>query len=112
MQSDSSNFPPVWKHTQVISILRPGKKPALPSSYHPISLLDMIGKLFEKILLTRTQSEVSGCGLLNNEQFRLKPQNGTALQLARSIERVTRDFGEKRLTGDIFVDVVPAFDAI
>ena len=41
------HFPPVWKHARVISILKPGKDPAQPSSYRPISLLDTIGKLFE-----------------------------------------------------------------
>ena len=45
------HFPPVWKHARVISILKPGKDPAQPSSYRSISLLYTIGKLFEKILL-------------------------------------------------------------
>jgi hypothetical protein len=44
------HFPTASKHARVISILKPGKDPALPSSYRPISLLDTIGKLFEKIL--------------------------------------------------------------
>jgi hypothetical protein len=44
-------FGPVWKHSRVISILKPGKDPSLPSSYRPISLLDTMGKLFEKILV-------------------------------------------------------------
>jgi len=43
------HFPQTWKHARVISILKPGKDPAMPSSYRPISLLDTIGKLFEKI---------------------------------------------------------------
>jgi len=47
------HFPIVWKYSRVISILRPEKASALPSSYRPISLLDTIGKLFENILLTR-----------------------------------------------------------
>jgi hypothetical protein len=46
-------FPVVWKHARVFSILKPGEDTALPSSYRPISLLDTIGKLFEKILLYR-----------------------------------------------------------
>jgi hypothetical protein len=46
-------FPPVWKHAIVISILKSGKDPSLPSSYRPISLLDTINKLFEKILFSR-----------------------------------------------------------
>jgi hypothetical protein len=47
------HFPSLWKHAWVIYILKPGKDSALPSSYRPISLLDVIGKLFEKILLLR-----------------------------------------------------------
>jgi len=43
-------FPTAWKHARVTSILKPGKDPALPSSYRSISLLNTIGKLFEKIL--------------------------------------------------------------
>jgi hypothetical protein len=50
-------FPTEWKLAPVISILKPGKDPSLPSSYRPISLLDTIGKLFEKTLLSRILSE-------------------------------------------------------
>jgi hypothetical protein len=32
------------------------------------------------------------------------------LQLARLVERLTRNFGEKRLTGAVFLDVAKAFD--
>jgi len=39
----------VWNHARVIYILKPWKDPALPPSYQQISLLDMIGKLFEKL---------------------------------------------------------------
>jgi len=45
-------YPASWKHARVFSILKPGKDPALPSSYRPVSLLDTTGKLFEKILLS------------------------------------------------------------
>jgi len=53
----------------VISILKPGKNPALLSYYRPISLLDTIGKLFEKILSARILHEVSERGLMRDEQF-------------------------------------------
>jgi hypothetical protein len=61
------HFPSVWKHAKVISILKPGKDPALRSSYRPISLFDTIGKLFEKILLARILHVVSECGLMRDE---------------------------------------------
>jgi hypothetical protein len=61
------HFPTGWKHARVISILKPGKDPALPSSYRPISLVDTIGKLFEKILLARILHVVKERGLLRDE---------------------------------------------
>ena len=53
-----------------------------------IYLLDMIGKLFQKTLLSRIVYEVTGRGLLHNEQFRFRPKHSTALQLARLVESV------------------------
>ena len=96
----------------MISILKSGKDPALPSSYRPVSLLDTIGKVFEKILISRILSEVSVRGLLRDEQFGFRPKHSTSLQQARLVERVSRNFGEKRLTGVVFLDVTKAFDTV
>jgi hypothetical protein len=63
--------------------------------------------LFGKIL-----RDVSGRGLLRDEQFGLWYKHSTALQLARLFGRVTRDNGKKRLTGAVFPDEVKAFDTV
>jgi hypothetical protein len=34
------------------------------------------------------------------------------MQLARLVEKITRNFGEKRLTGAVFLDVAKAFDTV
>ena len=102
----------MWKHARVISLFKPGKDPALPSSYRPISLLDTVGKLFEKILLSRTMAEINSRGLLRDEQFGFRPWLGTTLQLARLFESVKRNFDEKPLTGAVFLDVAKAFDSM
>jgi len=106
------HFPADWKHTRVISILKPGKEPQQLSSYRPISLLDTIGKLFEKILLTRILHEIGEIGVLRDEQSRFRPRHSTSLQLARLVERITGNFGERRLTGALFLDVAKAFDTV
>jgi hypothetical protein len=56
--------------------------------------------------------EISGLGLLGDEQFGFRPKHSTSLWLARLVERVTRIFSEKRLTGAIFLDVAKAFDTV
>jgi hypothetical protein len=106
-------IPPAWKHSRVVSILKPGKDPTLPSSYRLISLLDTVGKLFEKILLARVLREVNERGLLPDEQFGFRPRHhSTALQLGRLVERVSRNFDERRLTGAVFLDVAKAFETV
>jgi len=72
----------VSKHASVISILKPVKDPALPSTYRPIFLLDTIGIVFENILLTRIFYEVREPGLTREQQFGFRPRHSTSLQLA------------------------------
>jgi hypothetical protein len=96
----------------VISILKSGKDPSKPTSYRPISLLDTIGKVFEKILLNRILHEVGERGLLLDQYFGFSPRYSTSRQLARLVERITGNFGEKRLTGAVFLDVAKAFDTV
>jgi hypothetical protein len=47
---------------------------------------------------------------MREEQFGFRPRHSTFLQLARLVERINRNFGEKRLTGPVFLDVAKAFD--
>jgi hypothetical protein len=68
--------------------------------------------LFEKILLARILHEVNVRGLIWDEQFGFRPKHSTSLQVARLVERITRNFGEKRLTGGTFLDVAKAFDTV
>ena len=96
----------------MISILKPGKDPAQPSSYRPISLLDTIGKFFEMILFNRILYHLGEDGLLRDEQFGFRPGLRKFLQVARLVERITRNFGERRRTGAVFLDVAKAFDTV
>jgi hypothetical protein len=72
----------------------------------------MIGKLFEKILLSSILSDVIGRRLLRDEQFGFRPKHSTPLQLAHLEERISRNFDEKKLTGAFFLDVANAFDTV
>jgi hypothetical protein len=95
----SWTFPLVWKHTRVFSTLKLGKDPALPSTYRPISLLDTIGKLFEKILIDRIPHEISERRLMRDEQFGFRPRHSTPRR------KNNQELRRKRLTGAVFLDV-------
>jgi hypothetical protein len=47
---------------------------------------------------------------MRDEQFGFRLGHSTSLQLARLVERITRNDGKIRLTGVVFLDVAKAFD--
>jgi hypothetical protein len=96
----------------VLPILKAGKDPTQPSTYRPVSLLDTVGKLFEKILLSRVLREVTEHGLLRDEQFGFRPSHSMTLQLAYLVEGADRNFDERPLTGAVFLVVAKAFDTV
>jgi len=49
---------------------------------------------------------------MQDENFGFRPRHSTSLQLARLVERVIRNIGEKRITGTVFLDVAKAFDTV
>jgi hypothetical protein len=49
---------------------------------------------------------------MRDELFGFTLRHSTSLQLARLVERITRNFGENRLTVAVFFDVAKAFDTI
>lgn len=62
-------FPRRWKRQRLV-LLRKGNKPLdQPSSYRPLSLLDTVGKLFERLLLQRLEAHIKENGGLSPRQY-------------------------------------------
>jgi hypothetical protein len=53
----------------VITLPKPDKGPEFPPKLGPISLLSMMGKLFEKVLLKIVHRHIEGKGFLKPSQF-------------------------------------------
>jgi hypothetical protein len=58
-------YPIQWKFAQIIMILKPGK-PETETSYKPISLLPIVSKLFERLLLNKIKTTVPLTTLVPN----------------------------------------------
>ncbi|GBP82977.1 RNA-directed DNA polymerase from mobile element jockey [Eumeta japonica] len=105
-------FPTAWKEAVVIGIPKPGKPRDLPASYRPISLLSVLGKLFEKTLKKRLCEHLIGKGLIINEQFGFRPNHSCPQQALRLVEYISEGFKIKRKTVAVFFDVAKAFDRV
>ena len=51
-----NKIPTIWRQSKIIAILKPGKDSAIPKTYRPISLLCHTYKLYERMILNRTQN--------------------------------------------------------
>ena len=63
-----NKIPTLWRQSQIIAILKPGKDSAIPRSYRPISLLCHAYKLYERMILNRIAPTI--------EQHLIKEQAG------------------------------------
>lgn len=105
-----SYFPLKWKEAKIFPIQKSGKDHSVPSGYRPISLLSNLGKLYEKLLLTRLMKAVNVKNVLKNHQFGFREHHSTVQQLIRLSKFVSLGFNRNQSTGVISLDIEKAFD--
>lgn len=105
-------FPKSWKHAHVIVLPKAGKDPLFCENHRPISLLSNIGKIYEKILLTRLLKHINEVSTLPEEQHGFREKHSTLHQLLRVSEIIIEGFNSKQSTGAIFLDIAKAFDKV
>lgn len=106
------HFPSQWKTAQIIMILKPGKPPTEITSYRPISLLPILSKILEKLILNRLMPILDEQELLPKHQFGFRKQHGTVEQVHRITDKIYRDLEGKRYCSAVFLDVKQAFDRV
>ncbi|GFU07187.1 RNA-directed DNA polymerase from mobile element jockey [Trichonephila clavipes] len=108
----TGHFPDSWKHASVIPILKPKKPRSAADSYRPISLLPVLSKLAERLILSRLNDFLTTNKILISQQHGFKPQLSTSHQLLRVVEYAKSGFKEKKCTGAVFLDIQKAFDRV
>lgn len=93
-------------------IFKPGKNPTNPASYRPISLLNSLGKLSEKIILTRIEKIANNMSVVPKEQFGIRKGHSTTLLTARVLSEGFSAFNKQMCTAALFLDMERAFDLI
>jgi hypothetical protein len=105
-------FPKIWKHSVIIPIIKPGKEKCNDVlKYRPISLLNIGGKLLERLLIDRILFHMCSNNLFNDNQYGFSPQRGTvdtAMEVKNFIEESLR---LKQCIVIVSLDVKGAFDA-
>ena len=105
-------FPDQWKVATIIMCQKPGKPPNDVKSYRPISLLPVISKLFEKILLIKLKPILVEKKLIPDHQFGFRTNHSTIEQVHRVIDKIATTFEKKEYFSAVFLDIQQAFDRV
>jgi hypothetical protein len=69
-------FPKTWKKVKIIPITKPGKEDLKEvSKFRPISLINVGGKVLEKLFISRIMHHVYSNDLMTHNQFAFTPKN-------------------------------------
>ena len=89
------SFPIQWKRAQIKMILKPGKPPDMASSYRPMSLLPILSKVLETLLLKRIQPIIDEQKLIPEHQFGFRQKHSAIEQVNRVYEKERIAFDER-----------------
>ena len=105
-------FSEQWKRSILLPIVKPGKEGSSEASkYRLISLLNVGGKVLEKLLIDRINHHLYSNSLLNKNQYGFLPQKGTVDATLAAKEFARAQLQQKNLVIMISLDVKGAFDA-
>lgn len=103
-------FPSTWKKATVITIPKPGANHSLPQSYRPITLLSVIGKIYESILNSRILHLIKD--KIPIHQFGFKQKQSTIHPLIILTNNIQLTNLQHRKTAILFLDINKAFDTV
>ena len=84
-----------------------------PSDYRPISLIPVLGKLFERIIFKRAQPYADKFNIIQNTQFGFRSNGSTVDAILKLLEEVSTSLSNKKLTvQNTFLDLTKDFDTV
>ncbi len=108
----SGTLPSSWSLSHIVPILKPGKDPTSASSYRPISLTCVLGKILEKIIVKRLDWILNYYNLYDNNQCGFRAGCSTMDHIVRLQQEIIDGFSSNQFTVCVFFDLEKAFDRI
>ena len=107
----SATYPNPWKIAKVLALYKKNSR-YIPDNYGPISLLNCLGKIFEKLIYNQMISFIEKHKIIYIYQhgFRIKTLNNLALIDVIDEIRYFLDYNEYVL--GVFLDKTKAFDSV
>ena len=109
----SSYYPDIWKKSNIIPVHKKNDKQFV-NNYRPISLLPIIGKIFEKIVFNRIYNFLADENILNHNQSGFRLSYSCVNQLLSITHEIFEAFdcNPTLEVRSAFLDISKAFDKV
>ena len=105
-------FPERFKSAIITLVPKPNKDSTKPENYRPISLLEVPGKIMEKIINERLVKYLERNNKFSSNQFGFRKHRGTQVAIATLYEIIAMNQAKKGRCNVVCRDVAKAFDKI
>ena len=105
-------YPYVYKNGLLIFTPKQGKDHKLPENYRPITLLEVPGKILERIINDRFMYFCEDNEILNGSQFGFRKRKGTDTAIPIAFEKIAANQQHKNHCNVVCRDVAKAFDRV
>ena len=96
----------------MVPIFKNVGKRSIAKKCHPVSLLYVASKVFEKLKNNRIVDRLEKCGLFSDFQYGFRSSLSTADLLTVVSDRITRAFNRSWATQAVPLDIPKAFDRV
>jgi ribonuclease HI len=103
-------FPCRWRCIQTVIIKKPRRDPNMVSSYRPLSMLPVMGKLLESIISARLLIFMESLSLFHADQWGFRPAVGTDHCLSRLMWALDKYWSLTTSAVFVQMDLTGAFD--
>ena len=108
---ETGQFLPAWKKANVVPVVKKGDRQLL-KNYGPISLLPILGKIFERLLHNQMLEFFIRNDLTSQNQSGFKPSNTCINQLLAIAQEIYKSFDACLDVRTVFLDISKAFDKV
>lgn len=108
---EAGEFPRVWKHGRLVLVRKNDKHDDAPSSFRPLCLLNVLGKLLEHLVLGRLCLELCESGGLSERQYGFRAGMSTIGACSRVVTLIREARSDGLLPALVLLDVRNAFNS-
>ena len=107
-----SCFSDCWKVSSVVPVFKNVGERSTAKNYHPVSLLSVVSKVFEKLVKNKIVDHLKNCSHFSDFQYGFSFSRSTADLLTVVSDGVARAFNSSGTTRDVALDISKAFDRV